>query len=146
MSWSLRLSLLLLAALAAARAVSPEAGVSASQPRVKIGGIEEADANELGVRKALSYALSEYNKASNDAFHSRVVQVVRARKQLVAGVKYYLDVEIGRTTCTKSQSNLSDCPFHEQPNLKRKELCSFQIYSVPWTGKVSMLKSSCENA
>ncbi|XP_048204654.1 cystatin-C-like [Perognathus longimembris pacificus] len=146
MSWSLRLPLLLLAAVAVALAVRPEAGLGASQPRMKLGGIEEADVNEQGVRKALSFALSEYNKASNDAFHSRVVQVVRARKQIVAGMKYYLDVEIGRTTCTKSQSNLTDCPFHEQPNLKRKELCSFQIYSVPWTGKVSMLKSSCENA
>ncbi|KAM4842223.1 cystatin-C-like [Thomomys bottae] len=147
MSWSLRLPLLLLAALAGALAVSPEAGVGASQPRAKmLGGILEADANEPGVRKALTYALSEYNKASNDAFHSRVEQVVRARKQLVAGIKYYLDVAIGRTTCTKSQSNLTDCPFHEEANLKRKQLCSFQVYTVPWTGKVSLLKSSCENA
>lgn len=39
--------------------------------------------------------------------------------QLVAGLNYFLDVEIGRTTCTKSQPNLANCPFHEQPNLKK---------------------------
>ncbi|XP_020040744.1 cystatin-C [Castor canadensis] len=143
---TLRVPLLLLAGLAVALAVSSSSDASPNRPPMRLGGIEEADVKEHGVRYALSYALSEYNKASNDAYHSRLVKVVRARKQLVAGVIYYLDLEIGRTTCTKSEPNLADCPFHEEPNLKRRELCSFQIYTVPWLGKVSMLKSSCENA
>lgn len=37
--------------------------------------------------------------------------------QVVAGMNYFLDVEIGRTTCTKSQPNLTSCPFHEPPHL-----------------------------
>ncbi|MCP6646347.1 cystatin domain-containing protein, partial [Klebsiella pneumoniae] len=82
------------------------------------------------------------NKASNDAFHSRAIQVLSARKQIVAGVNYFVEVEIGRTTCTKSQSNFADCPFHDQPNLMRKTLCSFQIYTVPWKGTHSLTKSS----
>ncbi|XP_008583900.1 PREDICTED: cystatin-C-like, partial [Galeopterus variegatus] len=66
--------------------------------------------------------------------------------QIVAGVNYFLDVKISRTTCTKSQSNLANCPFHNQPQLKRTVLCSFQIYTVPWEGKISLTKSSCQNA
>uniref|UniRef100_A0A8C2R7F4 Cystatin domain-containing protein n=1 Tax=Capra hircus TaxID=9925 RepID=A0A8C2R7F4_CAPHI len=86
----------------------------------------EADVNEEGVQEALSFAVSEFNKRSNDAYQSRAMRVVRARKQVVSGMNYFLDVKLGRTTCTKSQTNLDSCPFHDQPHLKREKLCSFQ--------------------
>nr|AAG40285.1 cystatin C isoform g- protein precursor [synthetic construct] len=140
MASPLRSLLFLLAVLAVAWAATPKQG-----PRM-LGAPEEADANEEGVRRALDFAVSEYNKGSNDAYHSRAIQVVRARKQLVAGVNYFLDVEMGRTTCTKSQTDLTDCPFHDQPHLMRKALCSFQIYSVPWKGTHSLTNFSCKNA
>uniref|UniRef100_A0A8C9US39 Cystatin C n=1 Tax=Spermophilus dauricus TaxID=99837 RepID=A0A8C9US39_SPEDA len=136
MARSLSIPLLLLGALAVAPRHSPRL----------LGGLEEADVNEEGVRRAVDFAVSEYNKGSNDAYHSRAMKVVRARKQIVSGVNYFLDVEMGRTTCTKTQAYLADCPFHEEPHLKRKALCSFQIYTVPWLGTISMTKSSCQNA
>ncbi|KAM7126233.1 cystatin-C-like [Molossus nigricans] len=143
----LRTQLFLLAALtlALAQAVSPMAGASPDKPRL-LGGLAEADVNEEGVQQALNFALSEYNKKSNDLFRSRAMRVVHARKQVVAGLNYFLDVEIGRTTCTKSQSNLSSCPFHVQPHLRKKALCSFQVYTVPWLGKTTMMKSTCQDA
>lgn len=140
MARPLRFLMLLLAVLAVAWA-----GTSRPPPRL-LGAPQEADASEEGVQRALDFAVSEYNKGSNDAYHSRAIQVVRARKQLVAGINYYLDVEMGRTTCTKSQTNLTNCPFHDQPHLMRKALCSFQIYSVPWKGTHTLTKSSCKNA
>ncbi|KAM9248424.1 cystatin-C-like [Dugong dugon] len=143
MAASLRPPLFLLTALALAGMLS--AATSARAPRL-LGGIMDAEENEEGVQHALDFAISEYNKASNDKFHSRVMQVVRARKQIVSGVNYFLDVEIGRTICTKSQPNLATCPFHDQPHLKKKALCSFQIYTVPWLGTASMTKSSCQDA
>ncbi|XP_003801217.1 cystatin-C-like [Otolemur garnettii] len=133
-----RAALLLLAALAVALAVSSAARL--------VGGWMDAQVNEEGVQRALDFAISEYNKASNDRYQSRALQVKNARKQVVAGMNYALEVEIGRTTCTKSQPKLGDCPFHEQPHLQRKMLCSFQIYSIPWQGKMTMTKYSCENA
>ncbi|KAF6284219.1 cystatin C [Rhinolophus ferrumequinum] len=147
MAGSLRTPLLLLAALtlALALAMSPTVGASPSKLH-RVGGLLDADVNEEGVQQALNFALSEYNKASNDAFHSRAMRVVRAQKQVVAGMNYFLDVEIGRTTCTKSQPNLASCPFHDQPRLMKKAFCSFQIYSVPWLSKISMVKSSCQDA
>ncbi|XP_045689614.1 cystatin-C [Phyllostomus hastatus] len=144
MAGFLRALLLLLAALVLALSVSSAAGASPGRPLMP-GGLAEADVNEEGVQQALNFALNEYNKASNDAFHSRALRVVRARKQVVAGLNYFLDVEIGRTTCTKSQPNLASCPFHIQPHLRKKALCSFQIYTVPWLGKTSMVKSSCQD-
>lgn len=81
----LRTQLFLLAALALAQAVSPAAGASPDKPRL-LGGLQEADVNEEGVQQALNFALSEYNKGSNDYFHSRPMRVVRARKQVRPGL------------------------------------------------------------
>ncbi|XP_030782220.1 cystatin-C-like [Rhinopithecus roxellana] len=122
MAGTLRAPLLLLAILAVALAVNPAAGASPGKPPRLVGGPMDVSVEEEGVRRALDFAVSEYNKASNDMYHSRALQVVRARKQIVAGVNYFLDVELGRTTCTKTQPNLDNCPFHDQPHLKR-----------PWT-------------
>ncbi|XP_045385060.1 cystatin-C-like [Lemur catta] len=146
MAGSSRAPMLLLAALAVALAVSSAAAATSGRRSPMVGGLMDANVNEEDVQRALDFAISEYNKASNDRYHSRALQVVRARKQVVAGMNYFLDVKIGRTTCTKSQPNLDNCPFHEQPHLKREELCSFQIYTVPWLGKISVVKSSCQNA
>ncbi|XP_045837738.1 cystatin-C [Meles meles] len=149
MAGHLRTPLLLMAALALTLAVSVAVGPGASRKSSKspmVGGLSDADVNEEGVQQALNFALSEYNKASNDAYHSRAMRVVRARKQVVAGMNYFLEVEIGRTRCTKSQPNLDSCPFHDQPHLMRKTLCSFQIYTVPWLGKTSLVKSNCQDA
>ncbi|XP_069351603.1 cystatin-C [Eulemur rufifrons] len=146
MAGSSRALMLLLAALAVALAVSSAASANSGRRQPMVGGLMDANVNEEDVQRALDFAISEYNKASNDRYHSRALQVVRARKQVVAGMNYFLDVKIGRTTCTKSQPNLDNCPFHEQPHLKREEMCSFQIYTVPWLGKISVVKSSCQNA
>lgn len=82
MATSLRIPLLLLAALALALTVSPATGASPGHPPRLLGGLEEADVNEEGVRRAVDFAVSEYNKGSNDAYHSRAMKVVRARKQV----------------------------------------------------------------
>ena len=78
-----RSPLLLLAALivALALAVSPAAAQGPRKGRL-LGGLMEADVNEEGVQEALSFAVSEFNKRSNDAYQSRAMRVVRARKQV----------------------------------------------------------------
>ena len=78
-----RSPLLLLAVLivALALAVSPAAAQGPRKGRL-LGGLMEADVNEEGVQEALSFAVSEFNKRSNDAYQSRAMRVVRARKQV----------------------------------------------------------------
>eukprot|EP00069_Balaena_mysticetus_P013004 bmy_21914T0 len=64
---------------------------------------------------------------------------------VVSGMNYFLEVEVGRTTCTKSQANLDNCPFHDQPHLKKQKLCTFQVYVVPWMNVMSLEKFSCQD-
>uniref|UniRef100_K7CLA1 Cystatin SA n=1 Tax=Pan troglodytes TaxID=9598 RepID=K7CLA1_PANTR len=133
--------LLLLATVAVARAWSPK-----EEDRIIPGGIYNADLNDEWVQRALHFAISEYNKATEDEYYRRPLRVLRAREQTVAGMNYFFDVEVGRTICTKSQPNLDTCAFHEQPELQKKQLCSFEIYEVPWEDRMSLVNSRCQEA
>uniref|UniRef100_A0A670K893 Cystatin C n=1 Tax=Podarcis muralis TaxID=64176 RepID=A0A670K893_PODMU len=81
-----------------------------------------ASVEEEGARRALQFAMNEYNRASNDKYASRVAEVVRVRKQIVSGVLYFFDVKVGRTTCPKSVADVENCAFHEAPELAK--VCS----------------------
>ncbi|CAD7671449.1 unnamed protein product [Nyctereutes procyonoides] len=51
---------------------------------------------------------------------------------VVAGMNYFLDMEIGQARYTKFQPSLDNCPFYDQ-------------YTVSWLGKTSMVKPSCQD-
>ncbi|EGW06884.1 Cystatin-C [Cricetulus griseus] len=97
MASPLRTPLLLLAILAVASAANTKQG-----PRL-LGGLQEAKVEEEGVKQALDFAISEYNKGSNDAYHSRALEVVRARKQkTLCSFQIYTVPWQGTQTLTKS--------------------------------------------
>ncbi|XP_005334672.3 cystatin-C [Ictidomys tridecemlineatus] len=144
MAIPLHFPLLLLAAMVAGYAARP-ARPELRSSQLMLGGLEEADIHEEGVHQAIDYAISVYNQENNDPYYSRVRRVVRARKQVVTGTNYYLDLEIGRTTCTKSQSDLAECPFVEHLHEHKRTYCSFQVYIVPWLHTISMTQYSCHN-
>uniref|UniRef100_A0A2K6TXR2 Cystatin domain-containing protein n=1 Tax=Saimiri boliviensis boliviensis TaxID=39432 RepID=A0A2K6TXR2_SAIBB len=97
-----------------------------------VGGIHDADLNDEWVQRALRFAISEYNEATNDAYYRRPLRTLRAREQSVGEVNYFFDRKISLTTCTKSQPD--------------KQFCSFQIYRVPWEDRMSLVKSRCQKA
>ncbi|XP_012324083.2 cystatin-D [Aotus nancymaae] len=139
MAWPLNTPLLLLTAL-----MMTLAGSASAQSGVTVlGGIHAADLNDKSVQRALDFAISEYNKNSKDEYYSRPEQVMAAEKQVVSGVNYFFNVKFARTTCTKSQSNLDNCPFNDQPKLKQEEFCSYQIYEVPQEDKISVVNYKC---
>uniref|UniRef100_A0A182C5U0 Cystatin n=1 Tax=Phalotris mertensi TaxID=1260334 RepID=A0A182C5U0_9SAUR len=108
-----------------------------------LGGLEDASPEEPGVRSALQFAMNQYNRGSNDMYHSRVSEVVQARKQIVSGIKYYFTVKIGRTVCRKGASDLENCAFHNTPKLAQTMTCTFEVYNIPWRNIISLEKSSC---
>ncbi|XP_023575895.1 cystatin-C-like [Octodon degus] len=101
-------------------------------------GLQDVDVSDEGVQQAVDFAIQKYNDKSKDLYLSRVVQVVCAREQVVAGINYYLDLEIVRTTCAKDKSSQDVCPFREDP----MQLCSFVVYSRPWERFLSLLRFS----
>uniref|UniRef100_A0A8C0WWS8 Cystatin domain-containing protein n=1 Tax=Castor canadensis TaxID=51338 RepID=A0A8C0WWS8_CASCN len=136
MTMTLRILLLLLATWAVALYMNP----AATELHLEKPGVAQ---------RMVRYALKVYNQENNTTYRSRLLQVVHVRQQIITGVTYYLDLELGTTTCPKSQALLSDlsddCPLNKQPNQKKTELCSFEIYTIPWQKKISMTKYNCHS-
>ncbi|NWS31754.1 CYT protein, partial [Polioptila caerulea] len=100
--------------------------------------------NDEGLERALQFAMTAYNRASNDMYSSRVVRIISAKRQIVAGVKYIMEVEIARTTCTKPATDIQDCAFHEEPQMAKHAICNFVVLNVPWRNQVELLESKCQ--
>ncbi|XP_008941146.1 PREDICTED: cystatin-like, partial [Merops nubicus] len=63
---------------------------------------------------------------------------------VVAGIKYIMEVEIGRTTCQKPTADVQSCAFHDAPQMAKHTTCHFEVYVVPWLNKIQLLTSRCQ--
>ncbi|XP_041107955.1 cystatin-like [Polyodon spathula] len=108
------------------------------------GAPVDADIGDDGVKDALKFAVTEFNKANNDVHLYRVSKVVRVQTQVVAGIKYIMTVKMGRTSCRKGKTgNIELCAFHNGPQLAKTSTCTFEVWSRPWIPETRLLKSTC---
>ncbi|XP_021033347.1 cystatin 10 [Mus caroli] len=140
------LPLLAAVALTLTLAVIPDASTNAEAKQVVLGRVEPADPKDKEVQKVVKFAVRTYNDMDNDLYLSKPIRLMSASQQVVAGKNFYLKIELGRTTCTKAESNLVDCPFNEQPDKQKRVICNFQINVVPWLNKMSMTNFNCYNS
>uniref|UniRef100_A0A8B9PTC6 Egg-white cystatin n=1 Tax=Apteryx owenii TaxID=8824 RepID=A0A8B9PTC6_APTOW len=132
----------LVAAIAAVLLAGAVLG-SEERPRLVGAPIDVAD-NDEGLQRALRFAMAQYNRASNDKYSSRVARIISAKRQIVAGIKYIMEVEIGRTNCAKSVADVQSCAFHDAPEMAKRVTCKFVVYTVPWLNQIRLLTNTCQ--
>ncbi|XP_071264994.1 cystatin-like isoform X2 [Salvelinus alpinus] len=96
--------------------------------------------SKLRNRDALQFAVAEYNKGTNDPYVWQVAKVVKAQKQVVAGMKYIFTVQMARTLCMKGR--VKDCTVHQYPAVTYQ--CIFEVWSRPRLGEIQLIKQACE--
>lgn len=138
---ALGLALLALCLLALPR----DAG--ARPPETLVGGRRELHPSDPQVQKAAQAAVASYNMGSNSLYYFRDTRILRAQSQMVAGIKYYLTVEMGSTACRKNavtgdRMDLTTCPLAAGAQ-EEKLRCDFEILVVPWENSSSLLKHHC---
>ncbi|XP_031157915.1 cystatin C (amyloid angiopathy and cerebral hemorrhage) [Sander lucioperca] len=107
-----------------------------------VGGFSDVDINNEGVRNALNYAVVQHNRGSNDMYLSQVAEVVKAQRQVVAGMKYVITVRMAKTPCRKGSEN-EVCAIHQDPAMARPYQCTFTVWSRPWINDIQLLKETC---
>ncbi|XP_032758277.1 cystatin-S-like [Rattus rattus] len=110
-----------------------------------LGGIEKSSMEDEGARESLNFAVSQYNENNSDLYLSRVLEVKNVQKQVVAGTKFLFDVILVKTTCLKTQADLTNCPAKDQAGQQEHEFCSFEVYDAPWENDMALISSSCHN-
>ncbi|XP_054443417.1 cystatin-F [Pteronotus mesoamericanus] len=111
---------------------------------VKPGFPKTIKTNNPGVLKAARYSVERFNNCTNDIFLFKESHVSRALVQIVKGLKYMLDVEIGRTTCKKTKHHsLDNCDFQTNHTLKQTLTCYSEVWVIPWLQKVKVPVLHC---
>ncbi|XP_077148414.1 cystatin-like [Ranitomeya variabilis] len=109
-----------------------------------VGGLQPVDPSDPEVVKVATIAISGFNKMLNDEYNYKLMRIISAEFQIVAGVRYVLNVEIGRTACNSvSTSEKGSCDFLQDSNLFKTLLCTFTVLDVPWENEESLLSWSC---
>lgn len=78
--------------------------------------------NDEGLKCALQFRLT--CKASKDMYSSQVVQIISTKRQIVTGVKYFIEAEIAQDT--------------------RHATHNFIVLNVPWQNQEDLLESKCQ--
>ncbi|XP_037540992.1 cystatin-C [Nematolebias whitei] len=110
--------------------------------RVMPGGIMDKDVNNEGVQSALNFSVSQHNNGHNDTYLHKVIEVIKAQAQVVAGMKYFINVNLAKTTCMKDSEN-ELCDIQTDPQLAQTFQCNFTVWSRPWLNDIRLLKHTC---
>ena len=99
-----------------------------------VGGVTPMDINEDKVKELAKLTVSTFSERSNESDAPKVFRMLSASKQVVAGIKYKLNFEIGFTECTEDSKTCT--------GLQR---CVVSIVEQPWLNKQDVSQFSCKN-
>ncbi|KAM3932394.1 U7-hexatoxin-Hi1a-like isoform 1-T2 [Leptodactylus fuscus] len=104
-----------------------------------IGSYMDIDINREDVKQAADFALTEYNKESNDVKLLKCTDIKKAQSQVVAGTNMKLVMNCGKTSCRKN--HVSEYGAGDACDVKSSEMserceCTFIIFkSLPQSGE-----------
>ncbi|XP_063104674.1 cystatin-F isoform X2 [Cavia porcellus] len=101
--------------------------------RIWPGAPKPIKTNDPRALRAARYSVEQFNNYTNDIFLYKEAHISRALVQVVKGLKYMLEVQIGRTTCRKtSHPALDHCDFQTSPSLQQMQITSWRKASTLW--------------
>uniref|UniRef100_A0A3Q2WE08 Cystatin-SA-like n=1 Tax=Haplochromis burtoni TaxID=8153 RepID=A0A3Q2WE08_HAPBU len=98
--------------------------------------------NDTRVLTAAHFAVAEFNKVNaGEMFAYKTVAITSAKIQVVAGIKYILDMLLGQTVCSRNHAAADSEPCAFQS--RRKYQCHFVVVEVPWEKSRVLSKNEC---
>ncbi|XP_023211034.1 cystatin-1-like [Centruroides sculpturatus] len=113
-----------------------------------VGQWEDLDVNDEEAQDLAKIAAITVNRQFKSRNHHKLVEIVRVRKQVVAGFKYEAKITLRETDCKKSETTFedaNDCDFKDgsfvkyctvtlwdQVNKEDKKLIHFSCSSRPF--------------
>ncbi|XP_055932744.1 cystatin-C-like [Argiope bruennichi] len=88
-----------------------------------LGGYETVDPNDEEVVKAANEAAKVLSKQFSGKFHHKLAKVLKAKRQIVAGTNFQMDIIVGQTFCTKDEyvyENIVGCDFQTHQSTFKK--------------------------
>ncbi|XP_034238898.1 uncharacterized protein LOC117643876 isoform X1 [Thrips palmi] len=118
-----------------------ECGNSRSKREMALGGPQQIDVEDPYVKELAGFALVEIDKGLNSPYQQKVVRVVEAKTQVVAGTLMHLKLELATTNCLKSEKLAAENCVHDsdQPTT----MCSLKVWDRSWLKKRELQDLQC---
>ncbi|KAI6230730.1 Cystatin [Aphelenchoides fujianensis] len=105
----------------------------------QMGGWTQQDVESDKIKEFANKAVNKLNQQSNDMHQHIVTKILSAESQVVAGAKYRIKAEFGRTSCKKASSSarflvltLGEVCGENEP-VQSTKTYNIEIFSQPWT-------------
>ncbi|KAM3716401.1 Onchocystatin [Dirofilaria immitis] len=99
---------------------------------VLLGGWEERDPQDEEILELLPSILTKVNEQSNDEYHLMPIKLLKVSSQVVAGVKYKMDVQVARSECKKSSNEKVDLKTCKKLQGHPDQVMTLEIWEKPW--------------
>uniref|UniRef100_A0A8C7ZZA6 Cystatin domain-containing protein n=1 Tax=Oryzias sinensis TaxID=183150 RepID=A0A8C7ZZA6_9TELE len=95
--------------------------------------------SSANVSTAARFAIGEFNKANTEDYHDDEV----CPPQIVAGINYILDAQLGRTVCKRKDT--VDCQLCALRTDPKECQCHFIVTNIPWEKNAHVLtENKCQ--
>ncbi|XP_042294764.1 cystatin-like [Sceloporus undulatus] len=97
------------------------------------GGLVELPISDPEVQKAAALAVGAFNTQSGSDFYYKALEIQKAESQEVEGIKYFLTIEMVKTSCRKKKGydlnpeQLAKCKVAAKAE-QQKYNCEFEIW------------------
>jgi cathepsin F len=110
------------------------------------GAPVETDTEQEGIKEVLDFSIEELNSRSDSALRAVLTKVAHVTSQVVAGIKYKIEIHLGMTDCKNTPKNkhatLEQCPPKQDDHVEK---CNLVVLDVAWqTPRYSLLDFSCK--
>jgi len=126
--------LLAAAAFLAAFLAAPagvDAGLLGAPAPVDLGADESSNAR-VALLEAAHFATERICDKINSKVHLKFIRLIDATQQVVQGLKYAMNIEVGETNCLKAESDASMC-LEDAAGVPRKRWrCAVSVWSRRW--------------
>uniref|UniRef100_A0A3P9K6E0 Cystatin domain-containing protein n=1 Tax=Oryzias latipes TaxID=8090 RepID=A0A3P9K6E0_ORYLA len=107
-------------------------------------GMQKVPVSSANVSTAARFAIGEFNKANTEEHYAyKILNITSARMQIVAGINYILDAQLGRTVCKRKDT--VDCQLCALQTDPKECQCHFIVTNIPWEKNAHVLtENKCQ--
>ncbi|XP_045600215.2 uncharacterized protein [Procambarus clarkii] len=109
-----------------------------------LGCPQPAPLNDPTILEIADFALKEYDRTADDEDLHLVLRLIKAQTQVVAGLKYYLTVELAETDCKKTLTGVDvNRTFCRLDSNEETKICDLHVVDQPWIPARDLVAAQC---
>ncbi|XP_067131921.1 L-cystatin-like [Centruroides vittatus] len=110
------------------------------------GQWEDIDVNDEKAVEMSRHGAELVNGHLRSRYHYKLIDFVKARRQVVAGFNYEVKIVIQETSCAKTEKTFEEAKDCDARDGGLTRYCTVRVWEKSWEHKLSMTSFSCSTS